>query len=162
LSLVLILIPEFQHTHLPPKCCKLRNIPQFLLLMFSFSNSHLSLSRSVGVHHLCYICNFTFHLVIAKPNNKRNMGMITLLKLGIHVNCHWFWNYDNGHIQTFDYTSMFIWHEDIFFHYFIILITTTILLENPNFHNYTKTHYRWQNATTKPTPKFGKCDHAKI
>jgi hypothetical protein len=31
----------------PPKCCELGNVPQ-LLLLFSFSNSHLSFSRSLG------------------------------------------------------------------------------------------------------------------
>ncbi len=49
-------LPEFQHDFRPPKCCELGNIPQFLiLLLLSFSNFHLNLSRSVGVHHHWHI-----------------------------------------------------------------------------------------------------------
>jgi hypothetical protein len=37
----------------PQKCYELRNVPQFIyLLLFSFWDLHLSLSRSLGVCHL--------------------------------------------------------------------------------------------------------------
>jgi hypothetical protein len=43
-------IPELQHTPLPPKCYKLRNAPQLLLLPLSSPlDSLLSLSKSLGV-----------------------------------------------------------------------------------------------------------------
>ncbi len=38
---------------LPQKCYELRNVPQLLLLsLFSFWDSHLNLSKSLGVHQL--------------------------------------------------------------------------------------------------------------
>jgi hypothetical protein len=51
LSFALAPIPEFQHTPLPLKCCKLGSIPQ-LLPLFSPLDSHLNLSKSVGVCHM--------------------------------------------------------------------------------------------------------------
>ncbi len=41
------LIPEFQHTPLPPKCCELMSMPQLLLFLLSSPfNSQLSPSRN--------------------------------------------------------------------------------------------------------------------
>ncbi len=45
-------ILELQHGPLPPKCCELENVPQFLLLPLSSSlDLQLSPSKSLGVHH---------------------------------------------------------------------------------------------------------------
>jgi hypothetical protein len=52
--LVIHLIPilELQRIFLLSKCCELRSIPKLLLLLlFSFLDLHLSLSKSVGVCH---------------------------------------------------------------------------------------------------------------
>jgi len=68
----LVPIPKLQHVSLPPKCYKLRNVPQLLFLpLFPLLDSHWSLSRSVGgCHHhhnlwfrIKYICN-KFYLVL--------------------------------------------------------------------------------------------------
>jgi hypothetical protein len=46
-------IPELQHAPLPPKCCEPRNMSPTPCSSIVFaSNSHLSLSRSLGAHHL--------------------------------------------------------------------------------------------------------------
>ncbi len=51
-SFILVLILEFQHTLVPLKCCKLRNIPQKQFLsLFSFSNLHLKLWNNVQMCH---------------------------------------------------------------------------------------------------------------
>ncbi len=49
----LVPIPELQHVSLPPKCYKLRSVPQlFFLPLFLLLDSHWSLSKSVGgCHH---------------------------------------------------------------------------------------------------------------
>jgi len=55
LSLTLVSILELQHALLPPKCCEFKNVPQLLFLsLFSFSNSYLSLWRSLRVHQRIY------------------------------------------------------------------------------------------------------------
>ncbi len=46
------LIPKLQHTPLPPKCYKLRSVPQLLFPLSSPFDSQLSPSKSLGVCHL--------------------------------------------------------------------------------------------------------------
>ncbi len=71
---------HWQHALLPPKCCKLKNIPQlFLLLLFSPLDSHLSLLRNLGVHHL----NSTSTCSSSSPISIKNSSTSSLYNLAL-------------------------------------------------------------------------------
>jgi hypothetical protein len=46
---------NFNMPFLPPKCFKVGSIPQLFLPLFSFLDSHLNLSRNLGVHQCTHL-----------------------------------------------------------------------------------------------------------